>query len=175
MKADIRIIAATNKDLRAMIEQNEFREDLYYRLSVITLHLPPLRDRQGDALVLAEHFIAHYNGVYGKQIHGMTEDMTQFFRSHNWPGNVRELKNCVERAVIFCEHDQIGIDDLATQYTELLEHSSTPDYEEAFESLNREIILDALDKSGGVKQKAANLLHISRRTLYNRMKKFGLQ
>ena len=174
LKADIRIIAATNKPLQKMIEEQTFRDDLYYRLSVVTMRLPPLRERQDDALLLAEYFIRHYNDVYQKQIYGMSDEVRRFFRSHQWPGNVRELKNCVERAIIFCERPVIDIDDLATQYTELIERASSSSYEEIFESLNREIILDALGRSGGVKQKAADMLNISRRTLYNRMKKLGI-
>ena len=174
LKADIRIIAATNKDLAHLIEAGQFREDLYYRLSVITIHLPPLRERPDDILPLANYFIDHYNGVYQKAIHGLSDDVRWFFRKHSWPGNVRELKNCVERAVIFCQQATIEVESLATQYKRLIEHPDDGDYEQALESLNREIILDALGKSKGVKKKAADLLNIDRRTLYNRMKKLGL-
>ena len=175
INTDIRVIAATNKNLRRLIEQRAFREDLYYRLSVIPIHLPPLRERKDDVFLLAEHFIDCYNMVYHKNIQNISNDVKWFFRHHKWPGNVRELKNCIERAVIFCEHLQIGGKDLAAQYTDIIETHSTTNYEKAFETLNREVILDALDKSDGVKQKAADLLNISRRTLYNRMKKLGLQ
>jgi transcriptional regulator with PAS, ATPase and Fis domain len=171
---DIRIITATNKYLKKLLALEKFREDLYYRLSVITLHLPPLRERKDDILLLADYFIKHYNQVYGKQIRGLQEEVRRFFVQHQWPGNVRELRNCLERAAIFCEQDQIGVDELASQYAELIERQPINSYEEAFESLNREIILDALDKSHGVKKKAADLLNISRRTLYNRMKKLGI-
>ncbi len=177
LQTDIRLIAATNKDLKKYIEEDRFREDLYYRLSVIPLHLPPLRERTDDMLLLADHFIAYYNEVYGKQTRGLSERVRWFFRNHKWPGNVRELKNCIERAVIFCEQEFITVEDLASQYAELVEGQTTAaasTYEEAYDSLNREIILDALEKSGGVKQKAAELLNISRRTLYNRMKKLGI-
>ena len=176
LKTDIRIIAATNKPFKRMIAEGSFREDLYYRLSVITMHLPPLRERPKDILLLATHYIYYYNGIYHKAIQGITDEVLTFFQRHKWPGNVRELKNCIERSVIFCEQSRIGVEDLATQYAELIVECSAPEsYEQAFESLNREVILDALDRSGGVKQKAANLLNISRRTLYNRMKKLGLQ
>jgi transcriptional regulator with PAS, ATPase and Fis domain len=175
LRADVRIVAATNKDLQQMIAAGEFREDLYYRLSVITIHLPPLRDRQDDVLLLASYFINHYNSVYAKQVQGLSEEVEWFFRRHEWPGNVRELKNCIERAIIFCEHNLIEVGELAAQYADLVEGQTTTTYKDAFESLNREMILDALEKSDGVKQKAADLLNISRRTLYNRMKKLGLQ
>jgi DNA-binding NtrC family response regulator len=171
---DIRIITATNKNLKKLLAVEKFREDLYYRLSVITIHLPPLRERKDDIPLLVDYFIEHFNQVYQKQICGLREDVRELFEQHEWPGNVRELRNCLERAIIFCEQDQIGASELASQYAELIERQPVNTYEEAFESLNREIILDALDKSQGVKKKAADLLNISRRTLYNRMKKLGI-
>ena len=174
LKVDIRILAATNKPLQQMIQQGKFREDLYYRLSVITFHLPPLRERGEDALLLASHFLHTYNPIYNKTIQGFSDAVCDFFRQHQWPGNVRELKNCIERAVIFCERDTIDIEDLASQYAELIRGVSGYTYADELEQVNRDIILDALDKSDGVKQKAADLLNISRRTLYNRMKKFGI-
>ena len=125
--------------------------------------------------LLTEYFITYYNAAHQKAIKGISEKLRWFFLSHNWPGNVRELKNCIERAAIFCENDIIGVEDLAAQYAELVKGTSTDSYEKVFESLSRESILDALEKSGGMKQKAADLLNISRRTLYNRMKKLGLR
>jgi len=175
IQTDIRIIVATNKDLQKLMEQEKFREDLFYRLSVITVHLPPLRERPTDILLLTEYFIEHYNTVYQKHIQGISEEVRWFFQSHTWPGNVRELKNCLERAVIFCQHEIIGVENLAAQYKEIITNPATRDYGEVLESLNREIILDALSKSKGVKKKAAELLNIDRRTLYNRMKKLGLE
>jgi Nif-specific regulatory protein len=174
-KTDIRVITATNKPLDRFIQQERFRKDLYYRLSVIQIHLPPLREREGDVLLLSRYFIEQYNALYHKQIQGLSEEVRWFFRGHKWPGNVRELKNCIERAMIFCEHDRIGVNDLAAQYQEIIDNPNPGNYEDALESLNREIILDALSKSKGVKKKAADLLNIDRRTLYTRMKKFGLE
>jgi DNA-binding NtrC family response regulator len=175
LKTDIRIIAATNKELEKLIEQEKFREDLYYRLSVIPIHLPPLREKAQDVLLLTEYFVQHYNSVYHKKIQGISDEVRWFFCRHKWPGNVRELKNCIERAIIFCDKDVIVVNNLAAQYKKIIEDSSSDDYEEALESLNREIILDALSKSKGVKKKAADLLNINRRTLYSRMKKLGLE
>ena len=175
LRTDIRIIAATNKDLKRLIEQGDFREDLYYRLSVITIHLPPLRERANDLIPLTEYFIEHYNRIYHKQITGVTDEVRWFLLSHKWPGNVRELKNCIERAIIFCQWELIGVQNLAAQYQEILSNPVADDYEKALESLNKEIILDALNKSRGVKKKAAELLNIDRRTLYTRMKKLGLE
>ncbi len=174
IQIDTRIIAATNKDLKTLIRGNTFREDLYYRLSVITLHLPPLRERPQDIKPLTEYFIDQYNQRYQKQIQGLSEEVRWFFRSHTWPGNVRELKNCIERAVIFCRQEVIGVQNLAAQYKEIIANPVADDYEKALEILNKEVILNALSKSKGVKKKAAELLNIDRRTLYTRMKKLGL-
>ncbi|NCD31831.1 MAG: sigma-54-dependent Fis family transcriptional regulator [Spartobacteria bacterium] len=174
IKTDIRIIAATHQDLDELIEDQRFREDLYYRLSVITLHLPPLRDRTDDAMMLTRYFIEQYNKVYGKNIQGVSPSVEEIIRVHTWPGNVRELKNCIERSVIFCEKPLIEPEHLAAQYTKLLQQDELESYENAFERLSRSMIEDALERSGGVKQKAADILNISRRTLYNRMKKLDM-
>ncbi len=175
IRTDSRIIAATNKDMRVLIEQGLFREDLYYRLSVITFQLPPLRKRPQDVMLLVDHFLAHYNQVYHKEIAGVSDEMRWFFCSHAWPGNVRELKNCIERAVIFCQGDTIDVKNLAAQYKEMIDNPPSKDYEDVLEDINREIVLNALNKSKGVKKKAAELLKIDRRTLYNRMKKLGIE
>lgn len=175
LKTDLRLVTATNKDFETLIQQGAFRADLYYRLSVIAIHLPPLRERPDDILLLVEYFITHYNQVYQKHIQGISEEVRWFFRHHTWPGNIRELKNCIERAVIFCQQASIGVEHLAAQYKKLIDQPAIDDYAAAQESLNREIILDALHKSKGIKKKAADLLDIDRRTLYNRMKKLGLE
>ncbi|MGA2381331.1 MAG: sigma-54 dependent transcriptional regulator, partial [Spirochaetia bacterium] len=116
IRADFRIIAATNKSIEGMIAQGSFREDLYYRLSVITLKLPPLRERREDIVPLALHFIGEFNHVYGKNVLGISDRVTETLEEHSWPGNVRELKNIIERAVIFCETDLIEPRDLPEQY-----------------------------------------------------------
>jgi len=175
IKTDIRVISATNKDIKKLIDEEKFRKDLYYRLSVITIHLPPLRERKDDIIPLTKHFINYFNDVYCKEIKDISCEVEQFFLKHDWPGNIRELMNCIERAVIFCDNDIIIPDDLPTQYVDFIEEGSIDNYEEAFNNLNKEIILDALMKSNGIKQKAAELLNINRRTLYNRMKKLGLE
>ncbi len=174
IQVDIRIIAATNKNIKKLIEEEEFRDDLYYRLSVITINMIPLRERKDDILLLCDHFINNFNMIYDKNIKTISDEVKDFFLKHNWPGNIRELKNCIERAIIFCEGDLICPNDLPTQYSELLEDFVIEDYNVVFSNLNKEIILDALAKTKGSKHKAAELLKINRRTLYNRMKKLGL-
>ncbi len=174
IRTDIRVIAATSRNLPELIAQGRFREDLYYRLSVIAVDILPLRERRDDVLLLARHFITHFNEVYSRQIRDLDDDVKRFFVRHDWPGNVRELRNCVERAVIFCEGATITREDLPAQYRSVLDAAGGFTYESAFDSLNRTIIMDALARSEGRKAKAAELLHITRRTLYNRMKRLGL-
>jgi two-component system, NtrC family, response regulator AtoC len=180
IRTDIRVIAATSRNLPDLIAKGRFREDLYYRLSVITLEMPPLRERTDDVPLLAEHFLRHFTEVYDRRIRGIDPEVMDFFLRHDWPGNVRELKNCVERGVIFCEGDTLTRDDLPAQYLSVLGASARPGgalddgYEAAHDNLDRTVIRDALARSDGRKAKAAELLHINRRTLYNRMKRLGL-
>ncbi|MCD6342189.1 MAG: sigma-54-dependent Fis family transcriptional regulator [Spirochaetaceae bacterium] len=176
ISTNVRVLAATNKNLREMVKQGSFREDLYYRLSVITLELPPLRERLDDVPVLTDYFLKFFNKRYNKNIDGVDEKTRRLFSSHDWPGNIRELKNCLERAVIFCEGKSIGLSDLPKQYTEaVLERTITGTVlVEATDNLTRELIQDALDRSGGQRQLAAEILNIHRKTLYNKMKKLGM-
>jgi two-component system, NtrC family, response regulator AtoC len=174
IRSDIRVIAATNKDLRLLIQRDLFREDLYYRLCVINLHVPPLRERSGDAALLIDHFVAVFSAQYAKAIRGLDDQTRGMLLSHAWPGNVRELKNCIERAVIFGEGELISLDDLPLQYTELDAIHLGRKLQGGYEQLNRSMILEALEKSNGRKSKAADMLNINRRTLYNRMRKLGL-
>ncbi|RKX81396.1 MAG: sigma-54-dependent Fis family transcriptional regulator [Spirochaetes bacterium] len=176
ISTNVRVLAATNKNLREVVKQGSFREDLYYRLSVITLELPPLRERLDDVPVLTDYFLKFFNKRYNKNIDGVDEKTRRLFSSHDWPGNIRELKNCLERAVIFCEGKSIGLSDLPKQYTEaVLERTITGTVlVEATDNLTRELIQDALDRSGGQRQLAAEILNIHRKTLYNKMKKLGM-
>jgi two-component system response regulator AtoC len=174
IRTDIRVLAATSKNLPELMKQGRFREDLYYRLSVITIELPPLRERRDDVLLLAAHFVDRFNEVYSRRIRGIDDEVKDLFLRHDWPGNVRELRNCVERAVIFCEGDRISSGDLPSQYRAAVDVRAGGTYEQAYASFNRDVILDALARSKGRKAKAAELLNIDRRTLYNRMKRLGL-
>ncbi len=173
ISVDIRIIAATNKNLVQMIKESLFREDLYYRLSVINFDLPPLKDRPGDVRLLTDHFIEEFSSLHHRNIIGASDEVYNLFAHHNWPGNIRELKNCVERAVIFSDGPVIGLLDLPSQYLQIndIDHD---EYSDAIDEINREMILDALSKSGGVKIKAAEILNVTRKTLYNRMKRLSM-
>jgi len=172
---DCRILAATHRDLQRMIQNGTFREDLYYRLAVITVQVPPLRQRNSDIELLCTHFIQLFNHKYTRSIRGISSEVLSFFTHHSWPGNVRELRNCIERAVIFATDAVIKTEDLPSQYIQAIEASQTSGKQAELEKLNQEIINDALFKSGGVKTKAAELLNISRRTLYYRMKRLGME
>ncbi len=176
LKVDCRFIAATNKDLGAMIRQGTFREDLFYRMSVVTLHIPPLRERKADVLLLAEHFIDVFSRAYGKNIRHLSPEVAEFLPEHDWPGNVRELKNCIERAVIFADSQTIHLDTISFQYKEALSRRprEPESIEKRYQARGKDVILEALERAHGVKSRAAELLRIDRKTLYNRMRKLGL-
>lgn len=191
---DVRIIAASNRDLRAESESNHFRLDLYYRLSVIQIDLPPLRERGDDVLALAKYFITGFNKSLRKRVRGLSPEVEAIFRNYHWPGNVRELRNVIERVLILEDTDMItsiwlprdlirdererGRDGLGTQMADL---SSThkpivpgfilPDSGVELEKVELSLVQQAMDRSGGNQTKAAELLGISRDQLRYRLKK----
>jgi DNA-binding NtrC family response regulator len=177
IRTDARFIAATNKDITSLLEEKSFREDLFYRISVVTLEVPPLRHRMEDIPVLVEFFLDYYNQLYGKEITGVTAEVDKAFQAHDWPGNIRELKNTIERAVIFCDKSTIDTSHLPSQYgcSDAGYTFTYDDYQNASKEFDREIILDALSRSDGSKAKAAKMLKIHRKTLYNKMKKLGME
>lgn len=175
MKADCRIIAATNKDLDAAIRAGEFREDLYYRLAVVNIVVPPLRERKDDIMPLSLHFTAHYGRVYGKGTLSVSPEVKSVLMRHSWPGNVRELKNFVERAVIFAHAGSIEMPDIPEQYRDFAGQTEQADLHDRYETAARSVILEALSLANGVRQDAAKLLRIDRKTLYNQMKKLKLK
>lgn len=172
--ADARIVSATNQDIYAAVAERRFREDLYYRMAVVTLEIPPLRERKEDIMPLARHFLAHYARIYQRSVAHFDEEVERVFLSHTWVGNVRELKNVIERAVIFSDGDTLVVENLPEQYASV-QMLPLDDLERVYESLSREAILTALRKAGGKKQTAAEILNVHRKTLYNRMKKLGIQ
>jgi DNA-binding NtrC family response regulator len=174
IRADFRVLAATNKNIQGMIAQGGFREDLFYRLSVITLKIPPLRERREDIIPLATHFVGEFNRVYGKAVRGISQNVTELLGQHSWPGNVRELKNIIERAVIFCETDLVEARDLPEQYR-IADGGSFDAIREFSAEKSRDVIREALRQTNGIKGEAARLLKITRKTLYNRMKRLNLE
>lgn len=177
-KVDVRILAATNKDLEAAIKEGTFRQDLFYRLNVIPIHIPPLRERPDDILSLIDHFLSRFEAA-GRHIR-ISTDAEELLVSHPWPGNVRELENAVEHAAVMCEDDTITKDDLppgvlkeaetgeAADVSSLLDHLTLEDME-------KRSIIAALKKTGGNQTRAADLLGITRRTLGYRMKKYNIE
>jgi two-component system response regulator PilR (NtrC family) len=176
--ADIRIIAATNRDLGRLVAEGKFREDLYYRINVIPVHLPPLRERPEDIPLLAEHFVAKFSRQMDKPITGLSRAALRLLQAYHWPGNVRELENAIERAValergstIAAESLQLGA--LAPVRVEPLPESGF-DLERHVQEIEREYIQEALRRAGGVKVKAADLLGMSFRSFRYYMKKYNL-
>ncbi len=174
---DVRVISATNKDISQLIEEKGFRDDLYYRLSVVTISLPPLRERKDDLILLTDYFLDKFNQIYDKKVRFLSDEIKSLFLTHSWPGNIRELKNCIERAVIFSESDDTEFKKklLPSQYREIKPEYYADNLDELYDTLTREKIIEALAKSNGVKHKAAELLNIHRKTLYNKMKKLGIE
>ncbi|MFA6505311.1 MAG: sigma-54 dependent transcriptional regulator [Treponemataceae bacterium] len=172
--ADCRIITATNRNLEESIKTGSFREDLFYRLSVINIHVPPLRERTDDILPLATYFLSHFAAMYDKKTQGISPEVQAVLSAHNWPGNIRELKNFMERAVIFTKGSTVEIGAIPDQYRNIAPKETAGDLYDRMDGAARDIIVDALSKTNGVKQEAARLLRIDRKTLYNRMKKFDL-
>ena len=171
LRVNVRLIAATNKDLPGMIRRQAFREDLYYRLNVITITIPPLRDRKEDIAELTRHFLAKYARKLSKTITDITPEALELLSGYHWPGNVRELENVVERAVILSESGTLGAEDLSipssTSVTELGTNPSLEEMEKAY-------ILQVLKEAGGNQSRASQLLGIDRKTLYLRLKKYGI-
>ncbi len=168
-KVDIRIIAATNKDLLSLVEKDEFREDLFYRLNVITIDIPPLREREEDILLLVKHFSSKFAKEFGKPLPRISEEALQVLKSYEWPGNVRELENIIQRLIIMTEGDTIGIPDLPSlmRYSALRGVSPNRPLAE----VEAEHIRAVLASVGGNKTQAAKILGITRKTLRDKLKK----
>ena len=170
IRVDVRVISATNKDLRRAMDKQEFREDLYYRLNVVNVELPPLRERKEDVPLLAQHFLSKFASENRKEISGFSPEATQLLLDYDWPGNVRELENAIERAVILAR------DSLITGY-DLSQESGSPAYSTApsknLKEVEEEHISNVLRRVGGNYSEAARILGISRMTLYNKAKEYG--
>lgn len=179
-KADVRVVSATHQPLEELMDRGLFREDLYYRLNVISLHLPPLRERPEDIILLSNSFLGEFKTKYGKEIQGFSGDVKDFFLRYPWPGNVRELRNLVESMAILTRKRVITEEVLPVSMRErspgLPAASSAPRQEGplSLESGEKELIRQALDKTGGNRAKAARILGIARSTLYKKMDKYGL-
>jgi DNA-binding NtrC family response regulator len=175
---DVRLIATTNCDLETAVEEGRFREDLFFRINVVNITLPPLRARGNDVLMLAQHFITRYAAQTGKQVTGLSSAAAERLLAYNWPGNVREVQNCIERAVAVTQYEHITVDDLpekirAYQRPRVLAASDDPSELVPLEEVERRYILRVMESVGGNKTMAAQILGIGRKTLYRKIEQYG--
>jgi DNA-binding NtrC family response regulator len=174
IKVDARVLAATNRNIEEAVEKGEFRSDLYYRLNVITITMPPLRDRKDDIPLLASHFLETFTKRNNKSIQGFSEEVLGLFNQYDWPGNVRELENTVERAVILCPYDHIGVESVPHKFKAMADTDEENDGEFDLLKIEKRVILKALEKTSWNQSASALLLGISRKTLRTKMKNLGL-
>ncbi|MEN9455718.1 MAG: hypothetical protein RL210_1237 [Pseudomonadota bacterium] len=171
---DVRIVCATHQKLRSLISEGKFREDLYYRLSEIVLNIPPLRDREGDPLLLANALVSRFRLQEGRGALSFAPEAIAAIESHTWPGNVREMENCIKRAVVLAEGSQITLDDLGLPGAGSVEPEPL-NLRQVREEAERKAIVKALSRSDNNVAKAADLLGVSRPTLYDLLARFGLK
>jgi Nif-specific regulatory protein len=176
VKADVRLIVATNKDLEKAMAAGTFREDLYYRLNVFAIFVPPLRERKSDVLLLADHFVEKYSNRHGKNIKRISTPAIDMLTSYHWPGNVRELENVTERAVLVCDGNVIHSHHLppTLQTGEASGTVVNVSFKEAVEAYERDLIQDTLKTTRGNRAKAANLLKTTERVISYKINKFGI-
>lgn len=178
MKVNVRIIAATHRDLSAMVKRGEFREDLYYRLLVVPINLPALRERHGDIPQLAQHFFQRFRSKYGRSDLVLPSPIISRLEQYDWPGNVRELENTMERVVLLAKGPEIMPEDLPgflTADLEILKTLPAPDQDSGIAGVEKALILRTLRECGGNQTRAAEVLKMTRRALGYRLKRYGLQ
>jgi two-component system response regulator AtoC len=171
IKVDVRVVSATNRNMKEAIASRQFREDLYYRLNVVTIDLPPLREREEDIPLLAEHFLKKFAAENQKEVIGFSPEVTDFLLKYQWPGNVRELENTIERAVILAQNPEIQLADLLQKNSPLVSSASLG---RSLDEVERNHIISILNETGKNYTKAAKILGISRATLYSKAKAYGL-
>jgi DNA-binding NtrC family response regulator len=181
IKVDVRVIAASNENIEEAVKAGRFREDLYYRLDVFRIHLPPLRERYGGIALLTDHFVSRFDEQYKRNIRVVAPETYRLLRRYPWPGNVRELKNVIQRAVLLAKGEELTPDLLPARFRE---QNGTQESETSFPfpihlgmslaDVEKEFISMTLGSVNGNKMKAASVLGISRRALYNKLKRFGL-
>jgi DNA-binding NtrC family response regulator len=180
IKVDVRVIAATNRELEAMVKESRFREDLYYRLNIIPITIPPLRNRRDDIPTLVEHFLAKHSREMQRKIRGLSASARSLIMNYGWPGNVRQLESAIERAMLLCESDEIDVEDLPVEIRQEGSAASTANFKLppegiAFEDLERSLITQAMEQTNWNITRAAKLLGLSFRTLQYRLEKFGIK
>jgi len=181
VKADVRVLAATNRDLAVEVMNGRFRQDLYFRLNIVRLHLPPLRSRSEDVPLLAEHFIARFNAIQGRRVQGISTAALACLMAYGFPGNVRELENAIEHAFVVCGGDIIEVDDLPphivyaeNHFGELPANGAPPLRYSPLEEAEAQAIRDALTRHDGQRGRAAAELGVSRNTLWRKMKRYRI-
>jgi DNA-binding NtrC family response regulator len=184
INADVRIITATNQNLEKAVAEKRFREDLFYRINVIPIHLPALRERGSDILILANHFLTIFNILKKKNVKRIAPDAIKYLKQYPWPGNVRELQNLIEMIVVMKEEGEICVEDLPLKFRNIqktIESSSSIDiaeeginFNDRVNQLERNLLLKALKMSGGVKNRAAKLLNLNRTTLVEKLKRLNI-
>jgi transcriptional regulator with PAS, ATPase and Fis domain len=179
IKVDIRIIVATNKNLEKMITNGAFREDLYYRLNVIAIEVPPLRERKEDIPLLAEHFLDKFSLDIGKKIYGLSDESMRILMEYNWPGNIRQLANTIEHAIVVANELEIQVCDfpgyIVASKAEDTTKAATRETPQSLEELEKEYMMNTLRINNWNIRKSADILGINRVTLYNKIKKYGLK
>jgi len=182
LTADVRVVAATNRPLKQMIGAGEFREDLYYRLEVIPLHLPPLRERKSDIPELVVHFLEKKCGEMNVSLRRLTDEAVAALENYPWPGNVRELENVIERTIVLADGDEVGLHDLpltfaeeeAREGMEQLPEGEVP-LNKMLDDMERKLIVRAMDQAQQVKTRAAEILGVKTSALYYKLDKYGLE
>ena len=180
IKVDVRAIAATNRDLEAMVKDGRFREDLYYRLNIIPITIPPLRNRRDDIPRLVDFFVAKHSASASRQIRGLTAGARNLIMTYSWPGNVRQLESAIERAILLCEGNEIEVEDLPVEMRQEGTPAGAFDFKLppegiSFEDVERSLITQAMEQTNWNITRAAKLLGLSFRTLQYRLEKFGLK
>jgi Nif-specific regulatory protein len=176
VKSNVRLIAATHKDMEKMIADGQFREDLYYRLNVFAIFVPPLRDRKSDLLLLSDHFLEKFSREHNKNIKRISTPAIDMLTSYHWPGNVRELENCLERAVLVCDGHVIHAHHLppTLQTAEASGTVTRLSLKDALAAYEKDLIQDALKTTRGHRAKAARLLSTTERILNYQVQKYGI-
>jgi len=180
MPIDVRVVAATNRDLRAMVSDGRFRDDLYYRINVLSIDVPPLRERREDIPVLLDYFLKKHTRNTSRLVKGLTPETRRMMQDYAWPGNVRQLESAIERAILLCEGDMITPEDLPTEVQQETKGTGPgafklPPEGISFEEVEKNLILQAMDQTDYNITKAAKLLGLTFRTLQYRLEKFGIK
>ena len=173
MSINVRVLAATNKDLSREVQAGSFREDLFYRLNVILINMPPLRDRRNDIILLAKHFLTRFSNEQQKEIKGFSSEAMHYLINYAWLGNVRELENTIEHAVVLAIGESVEVLDLPLTIIEGLVPSKSP-YRKTLSDSEEQLIREALDECNWNKSKAAEKIGISRGTLYQKIRKYQI-